>query len=306
MTKHIKLLSSISLLLALSAPAFSQDSKGHVEAKKQRLINKHYDVTAEDKLEIENQFGNVVVSTWDKNEITVDIEIEANASTDEKAKEMMDEIDVRDYNSSHIISFKTKVGEIHNGKDDRNPKNGRTFYIDYVIHMPSGNRLEIENSFGKTEVPAFRGLVTLTSKFGSLNTGKLDNVDAIDVEFGKAYITEIANGKVAFKFNKESRIGKVSGNVKITSEFSQNVQFNVSDNIEELSVYESYSGVRMVVDKELSAQFSVHTSFGGFHNDSEFPIKERREERQGRRRESHDKDQEQLWQCPPLPFRQRQ
>jgi len=291
MIKHIKLLSSISLLLALSAPAFSRDGKGDGEVKKQRLINKHYDVTAEDKLEIENQFGNVVVSTWDKNEITVDIEIVANASTDEKAKEMMDEIDVRDYNSSHIISFKTKVGEIHNGKNDRGGDNNRSFYIDYVIHMPSGNRLEIENSFGKMEVPAFKGLVTLTSKFGSLNTGKLDNVDAIDVEFGKAYITEIANGKVVFKFNKESRIGKVSGNVKITSEFSKNVQFNVSDNIEELSVYESYSGVRVVVDKELSAQFSVHTSFGGFHNDSEFPIRERREDDGGNDYGPHfDKD----------------
>src|SRR5258707_12497803 len=113
MKKHIKVLSSISLFLLLSAPAFSKTGKNDEEVRRQRLINKHYDVTADDKLEIENQFGNVVVSTWDKNEITVDIEIVVNASSDERAKEIMDEIDVRDYNSSHIISFKTKVGEIH-------------------------------------------------------------------------------------------------------------------------------------------------------------------------------------------------
>ncbi|HEY4062876.1 MAG TPA: hypothetical protein VGM30_13300 [Puia sp.] len=277
MKKHIKLLSSISLFLVLSAPAFSKNGKDDEEIKRQRVINKHYDVTADDKLEIENQFGNVVVSTWDKNEITVDIEIVANAPTDERAKQIMDEIDVKDYNSSHIISFKTKVGEIHNGKGNHN-ESERSFYIDYVIHMPSANRLQIENSFGKIEVPAFKGLVTLTSKFGSLNAGKLENVDAIDVEFGKAYLTEINNGKVAFKFNKESRIGKVNGNVKITSEFSHNVQFNITDKIQDLSVFESYSGVRMVVDKDLSAQIDVHTSFGSFHNDSEFAIRERKED----------------------------
>jgi hypothetical protein len=56
------------------------------------------------------------------------------------------------------------------------------------------------------------------------------------------------------------------------------VQFNVADNIQDLAVNESYSTVRMVVNKSLSAQFDVHTSFGSFHNDSEFNIKEKRED----------------------------
>jgi hypothetical protein len=55
------------------------------------------------------------------------------------------------------------------------------------------------------------------------------------------------------------------------------VQFNIG-NIHELNVFESYSGVRMVVDKALSAQIDVHTSFGSFHNDSEFAIRERKED----------------------------
>ena len=69
----------------------------------------------------------------------------------------------------------------------------------------------------------------------------------------------------------------MDGNVKITSEFSHNVKFNVADDIKELGVFESYSSVRMVVTKELSADFEVHTSFGSFDNDSDFGIKEERE-----------------------------
>jgi UDP-N-acetylglucosamine transferase subunit ALG13 len=257
-------------------------ANGDEDVRKQRLINKQYTVTADDKLEIDNQFGNVVVSTWDKNEITVDIEISARASSEERAQDIMNRIDVKDGKDGHSIWFKTKVGEIHNNNNNHGGRNEneRGFYIDYIIHMPASNRLDIANSFGKTEIPAFKGLVTLTSKFGSLNTGKLDNVDQIDVEFGKAYITSVNNGKVIFKFNKESRIGKVDGNVKISSEFSQNVQFNVADEINELSVVESYSGVRMVVNKDLSAQFDVHTSFGKFHNESEFTIAEAREDKE--------------------------
>jgi len=253
---------------------------GDEDVRKKKTINRSYNVGPDDKLEIENQFGNVKITTWDQKQITVDIEIGVRASSEEKARDIMDELDVKEVQSGHIISFKTKVGEIHNNDGKRHGKGDedRSFYIDYVVRMPAANRLMVENSFGKTEISDFKGLVNLTSKFGSLSTGRLENVDAIDVEFGRAYISEVTNGKVIFKFNKESRIGKVNGNVKISSEFSHNVQFNVADNIQDLAVSESYSTVRMVVTKSLSAQFNVHTSFGSFHNDSEFNIKEKRED----------------------------
>lgn len=274
MKKHIKLSSFIALLaLAATLPAHAQ------QVRKQRLINKSYPVTADDKLQIYNQFGNVSITTWDKEEITVDIEIGARATSEEKAKEIMDKLDVKESKEGHTISFKTTVDEIQNGNGGKKGGEGdRSFYIDYVVHMPTGNRLEIENSFGKTAVTDFKGPISISSKFGSLNTGKLDDVDFIDVEFGKAFISEINNGKVLFKYNNQSRIGKVNGNVKITSEFSGNVQFNVASNIQELAVFESYSTVRMVVDKNLSADIDVHTSFGSFRNESGFNINENRPE----------------------------
>jgi hypothetical protein len=290
MKKHIRLFSSIALFV-LSAPVLSLATNGNgtrfpdgapnvdQQVKRQRLINKSYPVTADDKLEIDNQFGNVAVSTWDKDEITVDIEIGARAATDEKAKEIMDKLDVKDSKDGHTISFKTTVDEIHNGSRNKGSNEGdRSFYIDYVIHMPTSLRLQIENSFGKTEIGDYKGLVSLTSKFGSLNTGKLDNVDFVDVEFGRCTIAEVNNGKVIFKYNDQSRIGKVNGIVKVTSEFSGNVQLHVDNNIKELSIFESYSTVRMMVDLSLSAEIDVHTSFGSFRNESGFKINENRED----------------------------
>lgn len=279
MMKHIRLLSTIAAVLVLSAPVTGFAQRGQ-DVRRQKLINKSYDVSGDDKLSIDNQFGNVVVSTWDKPQITVDIEVSARAASDERAQDIMNKIDVHDSRDGHDIHFKTNVDEIHNGNDKNKHKeeNDRSFYIDYVIHMPTANPLSIENSFGKTEVPALRGLVSLTSKFGSLNAGKLDNVDQIDVEFGKADIAEVNNGKVAFKFDKEVHIGKVGGDVRINSEFSQNVQIAVGNDIQELALFESYSGVRLVVDKDLSAEFEVHTSFGHFNNESDFDISEHKED----------------------------
>src|SRR6186713_1186592 len=160
MKKHIKLLSSISLFLAVSIPVFSSPAGGDEEVRKKRTINKTYSVTSEDKLEVENQFGNVIVTTWDKNEIAVDIEIGARASSDRRCQDIMDELEVKELRSGHIISFKTKVGDIHNNGGENKRKGNdedRSFYIDYIIHMPAGNRLQLENSFGKTTVPDLSG-----------------------------------------------------------------------------------------------------------------------------------------------------
>jgi hypothetical protein len=251
------------------------------DVRKTKLINRSYTVTAQDKLQIDNQFGDVTVSTWDQDKITVDIEIGARARTEEKAQDILNQIDVRETKGDHLYSFKTKVGEIHSQNGSRHDGgeggDNRTFYIDYVIHMPAGNPLDLHNDFGHTEVPNFNGLVNLTSKYGSLVAGNLASVGNIDVEFGRATIGDITNGKVVFQYNSSSRIGKVNGSVRIISEFSSRVQINVGD-VKDLTINESYSGIRMVVDKNVSAQINIHTNFGEFRNESEYTIKEKNEE----------------------------
>ncbi|HTR27673.1 MAG TPA: hypothetical protein VMH27_00285 [Puia sp.] len=283
MKRQIRLLrfNAVPLLLVLSAPLLSLAAgRGNPEdVRKTKLINRSYSVTAEDKLQIDNQFGDVTVSTWDQNKITVDIEIGARARTEEKAQDILNQIDVREDKGDHLYAFKTKVGEIrsqngsrHDGGDGDN----RTFYIDYVIHMPAGNPLDLHNDFGHTDIPNFTGHVNLTSKYGSLVAGNLASVGAIDVEFGRATIGDITNGKVVFQYNSSSRIGKVNGSVRIISEFSSRVQINVGD-VKDLTINESYSGIRMVVDKNVSAQINIHTNFGEFRNESDFTIKEQHE-----------------------------
>jgi hypothetical protein len=282
MKMHTKRFSAGALLALISAlPLVSLAGNGDLIEKK-KTISKSYSVTSSDKLSIENSFGNVVVTTWDKNEMKVDIEIGVKANTEERAQNMLDEIEVIDNQSTNLISFKTDVGDAnqngHNKHKNGDYNDDRKFYIDYKIYMPAANPLDLENSFGKTTVPDLSGETSLTSKFGSLTAGKLSNVDDIDVEFGTADIGPIHNGNVTFKFSSRSHIADVSGTVKIKSEFSGDVEFGVNNNIDELSLFESYSDIKMLVSKGLSAHFNVHTSFSSFHNGTNFNIAEEKDD----------------------------
>ena len=281
MKRPLNLLNIILLLgvLLLSLPGFAANGD---DSEKKRTISKSFPVTSSDKLAINNSFGDVVINTWTKNEFKVDIEIKVEANSEEKAQSMLDNIGVSDDRSGNTISFITST-EIKNKNGDnsnknKNEGNNRKFEINYIVYMPAANALKIENQFGKITIPDFSGSTNLTSKFGGLTAGKLDNVEEIDVEFGTAEIGQVNNGKVSFKFNSKAHIDKLSGSVKINSEFSGNVQLNIEDNIQELSVNESYSTIRMVANKELSANFDVHTSFGSFHNRTDFKITEDKDE----------------------------
>ena len=279
MKKHINPFKLATILAFLLVPLLSIATGDDGEHRKN--ISKSYTVSGDEKLSIENSFGDVAVSTWDKNEIQVNIEIVVNASSDDKARQMMDEISVSDRRSGNEISFKTDIGhmgKMGNGKKNRDGDDNRKFYIDYKIVMPSGNPLSIENSFGKINIGNFTGPVSLVSKFGELNTGRLDNARTIHVEFGSADIGPVADPDVTFKFNNRSFIKSVTGNAKIHTEFCNNVEISVDKSIKDLNLFESYSNVRVNVPENLSASFNVHTNFGTFRNSSGISITEERED----------------------------
>ena len=270
MKKAIKKFSLVlALLLFVQANLLAQndndnnidnDSKKKYEFVKTKSVNKSYNVSSSDKLNIQNSFGSVKVTTWDRNEIKVDVDIEVSANTEAFAQKILDRISVTDEKGSKGISFETKMKDINNSKEDKS-----TMHINYSISMPSNNPLTVKNEFGSTTIPDFRGEVDLTSKFGSLTTGNLTSIKSINVEFGKANLTNITNAPVTIKFSK-AVISKLSGAVKMNLEFCSSVRLSLDANLSSLDLKTSYSTVNLKPLGDLSASYNISTSFGSFKN----------------------------------------
>ena len=266
--KPFKLL--VPLVLMLQANLFAQENdndnrnenKKKYEFVKKKSVNRSYNVSASDKLNIQNSFGSVDVRTWDRNEIKVDVDVEVSANTEALAQKMLDRISVTDSKSGKDISFKTDMKDVNNSKGEKS-----TMQINYTISMPAGNPLNIKNDFGSTTVPDFRGEVDLTSKFGSLTTGTLSNIKNINVEFGKANLANITSAPVTIKFSK-AVISKLSGSVKLNLEFCSSVRLSLDNNLSSLDLKTSYSTVNLKPIGDLPASYSISTSFGSFKNTS--------------------------------------
>ena len=274
MKKLIKLFKiALTLVLFVQVNGYAQnnnsnynDDKGNkkkYEFVKKKTVNKSYNVSSSDKLNIQNSFGSVEVKTWDRNEIKVDVDIEVSANTEALAQKLLDRISVNDDKNGKEISFETKMEDIKNSKDDKS-----SMEINYSISMPANNPLTIKNEFGSTTVPDFRGEVDLTSKFGSLTTGNLANIKNIHVEFGKANLANISSAPVTIKFSK-AIISKLSGNIKMNLEFCSSIKLNLDNNLTSLDLKASYSTVNLKPLGSLSAAYNISTSFGSFKNRSD-------------------------------------
>jgi hypothetical protein len=264
----------LSLLLLVQVSLFAQndndndnknENKKKYEFVKTKSVNKSYNVSSSDKLNIQNSFGSVKVTTWDRNEIKVDVAIEVSSNVESRAQKLLDRINVSEGKSGNEITFKTSMNDQNNNnsKDEKS-----SMEINYTISMPSNNALAVKNEFGSTTIPDFKGEVDLTSKFGSLTTGNLASIKAIHVEFGKATLANITSAPVTIKFSK-AVISKLSGAVKLNLEFCSSVRLSLDNNLSSLDLKTSYSTVNLKPLGSLQASYNISTSFGSFKNTSD-------------------------------------
>lgn len=256
----IPVLSLVLLLSSLLIHAQEGKHKGEkkkYEFVKEKNISKTYPASG-NKLSIENSFGEVKFIAWDKNEIKVDVHIEASSDQQDVAQKTFDAISVSDKQQGNEIEFKTSINNNKNGC--KNCKS--SMEINYEIHLPTSVALDVQNSFGNTELPDYSGAVSLTSKFGKLTTGSLSNAKDILVEFGGADIKSVSNVDATFKFS-QIEIDNLGGKNKIKIEFCDATKIGLDKNLSSLNLNESYSSIN-IRPGNLSASYTISTSFGNF------------------------------------------
>src|SRR5688572_17755697 len=218
----------------VSAQEVTEKKKEKFAFVKEKNISKTYPASG-NNLSIDNSFGDVKFIAWDKNEIKVDVDIEASSDKEDIAQKIFDAISVSDRHQGKNIEFKTKIENKNNSC-----KNCKTsMQIDFEVHLPVNVELDVTNSFGSIELPDYKGALSVSSKFGKLTAGSLSNVKDVDVEFGSATIKSMSNIDATFKFSS-IEIGSLAGKNEINLEFCSATSIKLDNNLNSLELKESY------------------------------------------------------------------
>jgi formylmethanofuran dehydrogenase subunit D len=275
MKKTIAVLISILLLGCLTVQAQDDEKqKKRYDVEKKKIYEKSYSLSAGDKVKINNQFGFVKINTWDKNEVKVFVEMIASAKSESRANDILEELTVTDKKNGNVISFKTSID---GNKGNNYNNNSVTMEINYTVHLPSSTMLDLKNDFGAITMPDYNGNLDVTSKFGSLTTGKLANVEEVLVEFGKANIQSISNGTATFKFSK-AEVGNLVGTNTLKFEFCNKSKVVLDNSATHTTINESYSTLNIKPAADFNASFDIRTSFGSFRNRTGFKFSRTDEE----------------------------
>src|SRR5687768_7148477 len=271
MKKYINLL-SISFFI-LSLPAQQLFAADDPAVEKRKAYSKSYNISGNDRISLSNQFGEVKVSTWTKNEVKVDVTIITNAATGERAQQLLDLVSIEDGKNSNGVFFKTnRKNDVKKTGDKKDYKNENS-KTNYQVYLPAGNPLSVTNQFGATILPDINGLLEVESKFGSLTAGKLSNVKQLTVEFGSADIESMRGNQLTVKFSR-AIINNIEGNITASFEHCSGIKLGVENDLKGLTIRNNFTNLYLDVNKNLSADVAVSTNFGNFKNSTAFNIQE--------------------------------
>ena len=255
-------------------------------AEKIKNITRTFSVDNNDKLSVNNQYGKVSVHTWAKNEIKVEIEIKAYEASENGAENLLESVNIAELREGNLISFKTNFektslnfwSRVKNGQEER-----RGVQVNYLIYMPSKNPLDISNRYGKTELDDFSGPVNISSSYGSLKSGKLDNpANQVKVSYGSASIDNFINGNLSVAYGSLTlnQAAKLNATIKYgkatIAQLSQGGDFNIAytggfkidevdKSVKNLNINSSYSGVSLGLEEGANFDFDVTVNYAGFN-----------------------------------------
>jgi len=262
------------------------DQSGNV-SERVKNYTKTYSLDANDKLRIDNKFGKVVVNTWNRNEVKVDVEMRAYADNDNTAQKMIDAISISDDKSGDVVSFSTNYGnrsggsiwDLFNNRNDHHKAE-----VNYTIYMPSKNALAINNRYGATELPDFDGRVEIDCAYGSFSAKSLPHADnQIKMRYGSAEIDGLSSADVSvgygsldigsvdklnceLRYTGDVRIGKLRNSGNINAHYAGKIYIdNLDKNFSSFSYSSSYSGLKIGIDNSTNANFDITVRYGDFN-----------------------------------------
>lgn len=239
----------------------------------------HKEYTAGSKsLNISNRYGDVIIESWDKDQIIIDVKVTVEMSNRDRAQKFLDQIDVQFNEATDAISAKTMIDEKFNfsGWGD-----SRKFSIDYHIKMPVGTDLALSNKYGNSEIDELHGLINLDIKYGNITAGKLTRgnvkpLNRLNIAYGKGTIDEtgwldltqryvgsmdIAKSQAILLDSKYSKISLGVASSMVGESKYDNIRI---ENIKNLVLENGYTETNI---GELTKKLTYNGSYGSFSID---------------------------------------
>ena len=254
--KTLKFNALVALILLLSISASA--------TKISKKVYKNYPVSAVQKLDINNKYGNIYIENNRKDSVIVSADIWVEGDS-EKARHLLNSIDVTvNLNGSTVVAV-TSIENNMNGNNE--------FSIDYHISIPADRDLAVVQKYGTVNMKDLTGKGNFEIKYGELNGQKLTSPSlSMDIAYSKVNLDATNDLALTLHYSK-LRLGK-GDNLKMETRYS-GLNIDNCKQIDADSKYDNFSiqSINSMVMNSmytgttietLNAKLTLTNGYGGF------------------------------------------
>lgn len=216
-------------LLVLLIPAIVFGTSVLKKHERSKKISKSFKVNSKATVDIFNKYGNIYITTWDKNYVEFDIKITVKGNDLDKVERRLSQIDVQFNNSSDLVKAKTVIDRNKSSWKWWGNNNKISYKINYTVKMPKSNNVSLDNNYGSIALDELEGVANINCDYGKITVGELMNAsNSINLDYcSRSTIAYAKNAKVNIDYSKLA-IEK-SGTIKLNTDYSSTEFGEVND-----------------------------------------------------------------------------
>jgi hypothetical protein len=210
-------------------------------------FNKNMNVTTDGlkKIKISNAFGKINVSKASGQDIEIHADITIGNNNENQAKTFSEKaIEISKDSSIKISTSDFKADDI------------KSIRVDYIIKVPEGIEVEVDNSFGDISVREISSNVDIENSNGKITAGAIEGNAVIKNSFGAIEVTDVKGNVNIKNSNGLTAVKNAGGNVDVKNSFGD-IEIQIAGG----NVRAESSNGRIYVEAPAGTVYA-HNSFG--------------------------------------------
>lgn len=247
-----KFLTGCFLLACMAAGNVSAQVVLQVATK---TIEKTVKASSVRTLYISAEKADVEITTWDRSEISIVMELSARHP---------------DKNTATMDLFKAKYIADRNGKDYflRNYimlKNGESKPVSnlrtrYTIHLPPACAVDLKNSFGTVTLKGLKNNLQLKADFCTTNLADLQGKGHVNTSFGELKGDELSGDFSFASDHTKLFLERLAGNIKVNAEYG-NVELHPGTALSSLSIRSKKAEIALMTKNWQHFDYAINSAY---------------------------------------------
>ncbi len=186
------------LLILLLLPVWVRANDGDAEVI--RKINREFAIRSDGYLTIDNRYGNLDIAIGQGNSIRMDITIRAEASSQKKAQEAVDRIQVIFEEGSNRVKARTEI-QSASGWTSWFQSGSMNVRIHYQVLVPADIYLELINKYGDIYVETTQRDLRINLGYGDIRLGDIKAGLTLQMAYSDGRISQIQDGNLKLSYS---------------------------------------------------------------------------------------------------------